>query len=412
MENILLLKFKTQKINFLLNVTFIIFALTFLVDSGIYRFCIYLAALLWLIEGRLVEKALYIYKRKVFFLYFLTLLLFFISLTFFSQNIDQGFWDDKYSNGYSYILNKPFMYILMGLFISTSLNKTFLKPIIIAFVLQAFLISVFLFLYGKGYLFHNFGLHTNVTAILMILSISACIFLLNQTNINYQKAILYLTIVFLFIALLTTASRIGLITIIFFIIYLFFSQKKVSKFKLLLVPVISFILITLFYFQSSLLNKKLNKVYDNLENMNYSSSFGVRLAFYSTSLTLLTSNSKNFLLGLGMGDSKAKIHSYLKKNNLDIKAITKHKHVHNQYLQTWIDGGILSLFIYILIFFILFRININFSFNTLKNLTLISFILFGLTTSFYNNPNYLGLLGFILGILTSNDNLSFGEDID
>jgi len=65
---------------------------------------------------------------------------------------------------------------------------------------------------------------------------------------------------------------------------------------------------------------------------------------------------KNFIFGLGAGDAKKKFFEYAKKQDKNIyKTIKIVKHLHNQYLQLWMDGSILAFLLIILYFIYLYK---------------------------------------------------------
>ncbi|TLP37794.1 hypothetical protein FDK22_10815 [Arcobacter arenosus] len=122
------------------------------------------------------------------------------------------------------------------------------------------------------------------------------------------------------------------------------------------------------------------------------------------SLELLLGDMNNFLLGLGMGDTKTKFEKYILENDRNKLIIVREPHVHNQYFQIWMDGSIIALLLYLVFLYILIKIRVEEGIKNFKYLAILIFIFLGVSTIFYNNVRYLGLLSFAIGIILSSNN--------
>jgi len=404
------MKFKINKnhISILLNIVFIVFALTFLVDSGLHRLCIYLATLLWIIEGNFKEKFNQLYEQKIILIYLLIICCFLFSLTFLSSSIENGFWYAKYSNGYVYLVDKPIQYFLMAIFISTSLKKEFLKWILVAFLLQTmYMMYYIIYIYfcvldGKiGFIVLN--MHRNNYAVTLLLGLSVLFYFLSIYKNKFFKLISFVLVLLFYFAILISTSRIGIVILFFINFYLFFFYfKKFNNLRTFIMFLASFIILV---FLSVNLNSRINLGINNFKKTfsenNYNSSVGIRIAQNIVSIELLTKNIENFIFGLGMGNTKKIFEEHVNKTDLNKKNILLQPHVHNQYFQTWIDGGVTAFILYLIFLYFLFSIKVEKSQKLFKIIVLIIFIVLGFSTIFYNNVRYIALLAYSLGVILS-----------
>ncbi len=412
------MKFKINKnyISILLNIVFIVFALTFLVDSGLHRLCIYLATLLWIIEGNFKEKFNQLYEQKIILIYLLILCCFLFSLTFLSSSIENGFWYAKYSNGYVYLVDKPIQYFLMAIFISTSLKKDFLKWVLIAFLIQLCFFSIYYlgltFDFYRGERGRPFGLHRIASSFSLSLGVITCIYFYTKfnTKLFYKIILVSITLVFILNIIIIGGRNSYLIILSLFAYVLankLISIKKLNFLKVVIILLTSLsIVIFSTYNVSHEFKERVDAVYSDINSIinenNYKTSTGIRLSLYETSFSLLFDSPQNIIFGLGMGDTRHKFITYIENTDIEKLSITKEPHVHNQYLQIWLDGGVFALILFILIFIYLFRLKTDNNTKFFIYLFSLVFLIYSLTDNIYHNSKVVGLFAFFLGLFLSN----------
>jgi len=404
-----------QKVSIILNVIFVLYAASFIVSSGLERLTIYLATLFWLLEGNYKEKLKQLISQKVILLYLSIILLFFISI-FMSDSVVNGFMQSKYSNGYSYFYHKSIIYFLMAIYISTSLKKEYIKFIVYAFLLQVlYMVGNVYYLYFTQFIngddFTYYIMSTNRIFYSIALNIGfmliCSLFYFYQTKI--LKSILILFMILIVFAILLLGSRAGILALIInmLVILIYFGKRYLNTKSL----IVSFALISIIFVSSyhyipqvkHRLNAAKSDIVKVYKSNNYNSSLGIRIALYETSFKLLLANPKSFIFGLGCGDAKYKFKKYLDKNEPNKAFISKQPHVHNQYLQTWIDGGLLAMIIYISLLIYLLKLNTPIQYKLAKYGFVSSIFILGFSDIIYHRGTILGLFAFGIGLFLAID---------
>ena len=407
-----------NKITLMLNIVFVIFAATFIIDSGLHRLTIYIATLLWTLEGNFKEKFKQIYSQKVVLLYLSMLFMFILSL-FFSDSLSNGFFDNKYSTGYEFIFKKPFFYFLMAIYISTSLKKEFIKYVIYGFLFQVFIMVIASFGIKFGIIegnannpvsFISTGNHIHFSLILNIGLIFA-IYLFHISSSKIEKIVFLFLAILMLIDIFLVRSRTGyLISLLILFIWIFIFAKKFYRNKIFLFGII--FIVTIFVLNISFntnFKNRVNQAFSNivyaLNNKDYTSSLGIRIGLNIASFNLLTDSPKNFILGLGMGDSQKKFKEYINKNFIskNRNILVKYQHVHNQFFQTWIDGGILALLLYILIFFALYKLNLTYYQKFIFLSFLVVFLVFSISGIIFLRVIIISIFSLCVGLLLAMD---------
>ncbi len=406
------MKKKSIYVTSLLNLIFVIYALTFLIDSGLERLCIYISTFLWVIEGNYKEKFKQILNQKVILVYFGIIMMFLISLTFFSSSIEHGFWDAKYSNGYKYILSKNITYFLMAIYISTSLKKEYLKYLLFAFVLQTVYLAIYSYGIYFGFLKGNvddpvhYMHHVFFSVALNLGFFSSLVFFLREQRL-YAKILFFIFCTIMLIDLFIIGGRTGqlsfLTALISTLYYYIIVYKKRSYINIILPLFFIFTAFIAIFYISNNFQKRIEQSAKDIkvlfQKKDYDTSIGARIAFDVVNTNMLLSNPKNFIFGLGMGDSKKKLENYIKKTDINKLPILKYDHVHNQYFQIWIDGSIIALILYLVLFLYLLKLKLR----LYDKILLVSFVATFLTISasdiIYHRGTILGLFALFIGYI-------------
>jgi hypothetical protein len=93
-----------------------------------------------------------------------------------------------------------------------------------------------------------------------------------------------------------------------------------------------------------------------MKNNNFGSSWGQRMAANIVIYKIFINNPKYFLFGFKAGDAKEIFFEEGKKVAFkEIRFLGSYTHLHNQYLQLWVDGSIFALILLIAYFIFLYK---------------------------------------------------------
>jgi len=361
----------------IINYLLIIFAFIFPISIAGANFIIGLLILFWILEGNFKEKFNKLKQNKLIISLVLICITLIIS-SLFSNTLNNAFFmRHSIHNILIFYLEYFGFYILFFIIFYTSVKKDYLEKIISAFLFGMLfseivsysiyfnLIDVHYFkaigvIYKKAFpwdpspfMHHSFYTLFLAVAILLIFD--------NLFRIK-NKILIFFSIIFLLSGvtnLFLNGGRLGQVAfLISFLIYIFFKFKKI---KIFLLGFFSLILITFLAFKFSPVFKHrtdmaINNIEQIIKHNNFGTSWGQRVGADFISFKILTDNYKNFIFGLGAGDAKKEYYNFAKTKYPKIyPQINNLIHVHNQFFQLWIDGGIVAFLLMILYFIFLYK---------------------------------------------------------
>ncbi len=212
--------------------------------------------------------------------------------------------------------------------------------------------------------------------------------------IKNRKTYAILAILFA-IALFQLSSKIGIILLV--IQLLFFTILKIKKIALKILVSIIILLSSIFVFS---INPRGSTMLDNFKNyqLNYSSAerfgYSLRLMSWKSSIELIKENP---IWGVGLGDVQNYLDAKYSKNEFSTP-LKQHLNSHNQFMQLYVECGLLGIVILLALFLKLY----NYSSIRSKQgiLTLLFFILAFISFFFESTFNrYAGISFFIFFFL-------------
>jgi O-antigen ligase len=379
----------------------IIFAVVFPLSLGGANIVLGLMLMLWLAERDFQRKWLILKQEKIVWIFLAIGVLTLLSALF-SETLTHSFLAGEKKSLlrviFSHYILLPFIVVIF----ITSIQKKFTKWIISAFLTSMFfseVISYLIFfnlidvtaLKAKHLLYHlasshdptPFMHHTEYSVFLSI----ASILLLHQILHTKNRFIQFFMIIFLISAtsnLFMNGGRTGQISYILALSTYMLTYFKLNIKTLLGTGMSLAIVLFLAYQFSPNFQKRSQLALQNIEGItkgNYSSSWGLRVASAKVTLDYLTSSPQNFILGAGAGDCRevylnhAKTH-FSKNISEPIKILA---HLHNQYLEYWMDGTVLSLLLFLFFFVLLLKLPLPSSTKPLL-LAFIIIVLFACST--------------------------------
>ena len=181
----------------------------------------------------------------------------------------------------------------------------------------------------------------------LVLGVGFTLFSKLNINIRYRALITFI----LSLAVFQSSSRAGIITLIFVILfYTFKTYQKKKRFKIVFTSIV-LILITF-----SISNPRIKNIYKNIITEGFSfhnedtNSLSMRLMTWHSSLIVISNNP---VLGVGIGDAYNSLKEVYASKRY-VKPYKEELNAHNQYLQIYIEVGVLGTILYLLT---IFRLN-------------------------------------------------------
>ncbi len=359
----------------------ILFAFVFPVSLGGANAVLGLILLLWIIEGNFKQKFKIVKQEKIVWIFFAIGILTLLSALF-SESMSHSFLAGEKKSLIRVIISHYIAIPLILTIFITSIKPKYLDHIILAFllaILMSEIVSYLIFfqvvdvsaLQAKHLIHKNasyiapspFMLRNEYSVFLSMSSILLLHKILHAKN-RYFQFFIFLFLVSTTIIIFINGGRTGQISYILAIsTYIFFYYRFKIKIILSTATVLTTIVLLTYNFSPNF-HTRVNATWIDIQKVsqgNYNNSWGLRTASTKVTLDYLTSSPKNFIFGAGAGDSRQVYLAHAKENfgkNISepIKILA---HLHNQYLEYWMDGTILSLILFLLFFFFLIKLNIS-----------------------------------------------------
>jgi O-antigen ligase len=253
--------------------------------------------------------------------------------------------------------------------------------------------------YWDNYFFSSGGLTLNVHpsylalfALFSVLISFDSIF--NKSLKRCYRIVWQIINLFLIGSLYFISSRSGLLALILIIpIYLF---GKLNKAIRLFVSLLSILLILVIFFSVLSKNFRINNYIQKASKSSPSEIFMLdeRGNIWKSTIRVI---NNNFLLGVGTGDGKAELFKEYNKGNYEIK-IDNRYNAHNQYLEFFLENGIVGLIIFLSMLVWMFIISVKRK-NILYTLFVLTFVFFFFFESMLNRLagiSFFSLFSFLL----------------
>ncbi len=193
-----------------------------------------------------------------------------------------------------------------------------------------------------------FGMYINFSIAILILNASGII---NIPLVN--KALSIFLIVFLTLTLFLLSSRAGLFTwFAVLMVYLLFTIPRdyfVFKKIVYFFPVLLIVGLLIF---GQFNNRRFQSIQEEIQTLNEDDveikrSAAVRIAIWGESLQIIR---KHWLIGVGTGDIKDVFYKEANSKRFNF-ARQQQYNIHNQFLETWLENGIIGLLLLLAIIF-------------------------------------------------------------
>ena len=364
----------------LLQYSFILFAFTLPLSRGAFNFFFALSLLFWVLEGNFRYKIETIKQRKILWIFLLIALLTMLSALF-SHSYHSGFLAHGEKSILRVVITHYFLVPLIIVIMVTSIEKRTLQLAISAFLTAIFISEISSYLvffhlidvdYFKSiHIIYKYSTVENPSPFMQHVEYSvylsiAILFMLQQLLINKNVWIRTFILIFFISAtinLFINGGRTGqLIYILSMLTYALVYFRFSIKMAIPTVTAIVAVVVIAYNFSSTFHNR-FHEAVMNIENMrkgDFNTSWGSRAASNIVTLNYLTSSPSHFLLGAGAGDAREEWLKYAKEHFSPnyYEAIKHLAHTHNQYLEYWMDGTILSLLLFLSYFILLVKLQV------------------------------------------------------
>ncbi len=312
-----------------------------------------LLLLVWIWEGDFQRKWQLIKKEPT--LWAIMAFFFYMTLTLlWSENIADG---EKNLRNYAYYL--PLIFILFS-----SLKKAYVSKVISAFILGMFiseLVSYGIFfelIHKEGvpadnpapFMFHiRYSIFLAVTALLIVNQI------FYEKFSSLRKIVLVLFFITVVSNLFINVGRTGEVAFLVGLFLLLFSHMHLSFKTLGVASIVLSVILFLAYSLSSVVQMRVQDLNDDIHKMTtlqeFDTSIGGRYAMAVVGFDIIKEAP---FFGQGIGDDYDLFMERVRGEKFrEFRFLERYPDLHNQYLQTLVRGGLMGLFLLLLIFFFL-----------------------------------------------------------
>ena len=252
--------------------------------------------------------------------------------------------------------------------------------------------------HGKEYP-SPFMMHIDYSVFLALTSIILLNRLLSKRYDTRKKFIILFFFITITGNLFINDGRTGQLAFLVGIFATIFIHYKINIKSILASLILISIIFSSAYILSNKFQTRVHAAKSDIEKImegQLNSSWGIRVAMYFVAADIIKENP---IIGVGVGDYKIAAKEALEKNNHNfnqvvIEFIPKY-HFHSQYLNVLVQGGIIGLLIFLMIFYQFSKLSI--SDPELKELSLLIIIL--MMTAFIAEPLFLKQFTNMLFIL-------------
>lgn len=346
----------------LFPITLLLISFSFPFNKTISNVLIILLVLFWLIKGNVKNRILELRNNKLLLLFLSSYFIYIICLIY-SEDQKSGL----------FILEKKLSLILFPIILATeNLKKSLINKILLSFVISCFLATLLSIIYILYLHFHthaslipltiesfyrdNFtsflDLHPTYYSLYITFSIIIIIFFLfrdwNTLTTLIKSLSLLVLIYFVFINILLSSRMLLFISVLIFgILFVrFLFKNRVTGI------VIIFFITCFFIFFLNQKNNIIDKRFNELTETKwapptgiYHNSTNLRVGILNCSFSLL---KNNWLFGCGTGSAQKNLNACYQSSGYSDVLYKDQYDTHNQYLNVWLNTGVIGLAIFLL----------------------------------------------------------------
>ena len=317
---------------------------------------------MWLMEGDLLQKWQRLKQQKIFWVItgfsFITLLSF-----LWSDTLTQGYYNGRIENGISFWFAKLGYKLLILPVLLTHVDRKLLKQIVSAFLTAMFISEIL----SYGIFFELWQikkgtvddptpfLHHTYYSTFLVFTIFISLVRFKREEQKGLKLFYLFFAISATINLFVNGGRTGQLAFIFSALYFVWHHYHLSI-KSFLITLLTLVTLYAVAFQiSPVFKQRMQYTQQSLQKLTQGemqTSFGQRVAIW---LAVLEVVKEHPFLGAGMGDAKMEIEKVQHTHFPDRPYILDLPHIHNQFLQAYLDSGIIAFLLLCYFFFLFFK---------------------------------------------------------
>ena len=320
-----------------------------------------LLILLWFIESDFKRK-----YREIISSRLLTLILIFLA-----YNISSFLWSSNLDIAINIVEKIPYWVVIFVL--ATSIKKESIQSIITAFLLGMFISEIIAYgVFFELWTFKNatpanptpFMMHIDYSVYMAFSSILLLHRVFSKEYTLKEKIVLFLFFLTVTGNLFLSIGRTGQVALVAGIIVMSIIHFRLSLKSFFISFFLIFTIFTSAYNISDSFEKRVSLAYSDIEkisNMNFNSSWGIRVAYWITSYNIFKQNP---IIGVGIGDYMDKTKEELEREKYshlhqNVKTFMPKYHPHNQYLLILLQLGIIGILLFLYIIYKIFTLSIE-----------------------------------------------------
>ena len=321
--------------------------------------------ILWLLEGDLKAKWQMLRRCQIFWIFTGLSALYLFSFLW-SGSVSEGYFGKAENHaGLAFWVEKYLYLVILVPVVVTVTDRALFKNAISAFLGAMFLSEILS--YGIFFRLWDIGrgtpedptpfLHHTAYSTLLVFTVFILLYRLFHTKATGMR------LFYLFFALTATANlflnggRTGQVAFILSALFFAYYHFRFSPRALIGAVAAVAVVLTLAWHGSPVFQKRMHETQQTLQKMRhneYQTSFGQRVAIWIATLDVLKAHP---ILGAGLGHARAAIAEVQQKQYPARPYITAMPHVHNQFLQSYLEAGIGTLLLWCWLFYLLFTRN-------------------------------------------------------
>lgn len=383
-----------------INALIVITAFVFPIDQNWAKTIMTVAFLLWLFTLGDGEKIRFLRRNRV--VQAATLFLFILGLSL--------LWSDDLKSGINYV-NRFAIYIYIPLLIVASSIRRETIPLII----KAFIFSMFLNeLISYGMLFELIPnqqgvgypvafMHHVPYSVLVAFTIMLLGYEIKSSN-NLKRTLFYSAFFVTMTGnLVISGGRTGQVTLLLTLFFVILVYSRLSLRTLVLASVLPALIFAAAYFGYEQFNQRVHHAISDtqkaLQQENFNTSFGNRLASYVIAKEILAERS--LLAGVGIGDRDSEKNRIIQRDYQgQMKVAEAHGHFHSYFIDTLVGSGLLGLGALIALLIAIYQARvIDNEIAYIKLVTLFTIIIADLPDRVLHQQNTMLFFAFFIGLV-------------
>lgn len=351
---------------------------------------------LWLFTADFKKKITFLKSNKIAIYLFAFIALSLLSLV----------WSDNVSSGLYYI--RKYWYYLTIFVIATSVHKKYIKYAITAFLSGMFISEMLSYgIFFELFTFKNVP-SDNPTPFMNHLQYSMFLAFTSLLLLNryfYEERLKYKILYLLYFLTVTTnlfinAGRTGQVAFFIALFVLGLLNIKRKLLSLFIMLTLSSSILFVSYQVSPVFKSRIDVGVKDIkgiyQNEDYSTSIGLRIGAWTVGSEIFMDNP---LLGTGVTNDMNKMREYITNNHPEMQCVKIMPSYHNYYVHTAVRLGIIGLFLYLMIFYSILKLEAPVKENSnLKILFVVVYMISSLFENMFHEQFSEAFFAFFVGV--------------